>query len=227
MKKEELEIRLRQAEETIASNARFEEATEITDRVLIEQCAAVGSRVNTLAKAGKIDEIWNAMTALTLPKGYTLGIDEARRGRMNVSVLWASNKDGVNDNDIFKYINVEESPMGAWQVFLLRDLWHSLKLIDHYCCARRYYLFSSQDFGNVNPFRKEDKVYVDALIGREDFTPHIYRNGEYFYVDYYYWNDWNGLVRECMEICISDNKATSIFDLFSILVVKYDCQIMF
>jgi hypothetical protein len=66
---------------------------------------------------------------------------------------------------------------------------------------------------------------IDA--SKYDVQLKITQNGNDYYVSYCYWNDWEGLVREVVEITIIDGKVTETNNLSKKVEFQYDCGIVF
>lgn len=122
---------------------------------------------------------------------------------------------------------LKDTPMGAWQACLLYKLWHNLPLFDHSCYNHRTYINHSSEITEVHSIQKNDDDYIHHVLEKlEPIQTIISQNGNKYYIERHYWNDWEGLVRELVEVSF-ENNTVSIFDVESTVEVKHDCGIRF
>ena len=173
--------------------------------------------------------ILDILDKLSLPSGSSLcvvpGGHEGSGSNSHVSVC----TNGNNDLNIWNHIQVEDSPMGAWQVYLLDSLWHSLPYFWHGGYAARSFIFSEDDFQKISFIQKEDSGLAKDLAGYGfNVAPEIIRHEGKYYVTCCYWSDWGGLIRELAVISIENGRVTDFYeDAKSATLYPYDCMIMF
>lgn len=176
----------------------------------------------------------------TLPAGTSLEVRECRETSFgDQSDLFIPLPDGRRDMDIFATLRFEDSPMGAWQAFLLHQMWHYLPLWWHSNYARRDYIYSKEDLkGTILGRSIEDsgvRRYMNLMGCRVAslnpdalaLTPEIYfENGKY-YITCCFWSDFGGLKREYALITLTDGRMEG-FEIFDEKVLfAYDCGILF
>lgn len=172
----------------------------------------------------------SCLDCLKIHQGWILYVDLCKKKSSgDVSRLMITNGE-ISSSEIWDHINVKDEPMGAWQVYLLDSLWHQLPLFGHAKYYRRTYFFKTktEDLLNKHFENEKDHTMLKSVISSQsiDLTPKISKNNDLYYVTCYYWSDWQGLVRESVEIKIVDNKAVSISKEETTLY-KYHCGIHF
>lgn len=128
------------------------------------------------------------------------------------------------EHDAFDYLRFEGSCLGAWQAYLLHQLWHSLPLYWHANYAKRDYLYSWKDLPFIYHMRK-DEVFPD--FSNYDLTPRVYRSGDYYYISVCFWSEFGGLIREYVELRLNDGKLSEFVNFRNDTLYKYDCGILF
>lgn len=185
----------------------------------------IAHKLFSLAKARKYNEFMNCLNELSLPTSLSLDVLECeKRGSGDNSRLCVTGD--FEDLKIFDHITVEDSCDGAWQVFLLNNIWHVLPFFWHGGYNKRSYLFSEDDISSIEMFRKDD-FFVLSEISNFDVKPKIIKYEDNYYVSCCYWTDWGGLKRELVVITINNGKATNIQCVDTTTIVEYDCGIMF
>lgn len=192
--------------------------------------AAVGNKLHQLALDKKYGNFLQCLDKIKLPNGAKLIVEECDNSANDIgdeSKLLIKLPNGETDEDIFNHLIVEQSPMGAWQAYLLHTLWHVLPLFWHANYSARDYVFSKQDANSVSTFRKEDQSAIVELISNFDVAPEVRRKDNKYYVSGCYWSDFGGLIREYFELTFDGNKVTNIFQFDSKTLHKYNCGILF
>lgn len=219
-KERELEAR------TNTALASFNRAETVDNESLMADCVSVANNLMNIVDKKRYEEVFGLLDCISLPEGASFGIKIADWD-YHISKPYVSLVSGEEDNDIFKYLIVKESPMGAWQACLLYKLWHNLPLFDHSCYNHRTYINQPSDIIDVHSLQKNDDDYIHKILNnREPLHTLISQNKNKYYIERHYWNDWEGLVRELIEVSF-ENNIVSIFDVISTVVVKYDCGIRF
>lgn len=218
--KQKLEI-----EKKASIKATFQSATQSN-----ADFAFIGKSLHQLAQDKKYGKFLQCLDKINLPKGAKLIVKECDNSANDIgdeSKLLVKLPNGETDEDIFNHLIVEQSPMGAWQAYLLHTLWHVLPLFWHANYSARDYVFSKDDANSVSTFRKEDHSAIVELISKFDVAPEVRRKDNKYYVSSCYWSDFGGLVRENVELTFEGNKVTNIFEFDHKTLYKYDCGIKF
>lgn len=200
----------------------------LEDDRTMDDCRQRSARLMETIEKGDYEHILTVLDKVGLPSGMTFGVDECEQeGTGDESKLWVSAEVGVKDNEIFKYLKVEDSPSGAWQACLLYKLWHSLPFWWHGCYDRRIYLDNPDDCRKISTRDEKAKMIRKAIENGKDTRPHISRNGNKYYIERYYWNDWTGLARELVEVTIENKRVVKIIEVEKVVEYSYDCGILF
>lgn len=195
-----------------------------------------------IVKGKRYDAISKCLDKISLPKEYELKIKECEQsGIGDKSKPYIKLPDGDQDFNIFKYLNVEQSCMGAWQAYLLYTLWHVLPLWWHANYDSRDYVFSEEDamFHNMETitelakFNKEEldensvALEVAYKLRNVDATLKVINRDDKYYVSCCYWTMFGGLIREFVEITIQDNKVKEFVPFKKDLLIEFECGIKF
>ena len=192
--------------------------------------ATVGEKLHKLVSEKKYNAFLDCLDKVKLPNGASLIVEECDNGTGDIgdeSKLLIKLPNGETDENIFKHLIVEQSPMGAWQAYLLHKLWHVLPLFWHANYSARNYIFSKEDVNSIHPFRKEDKAGIIKQIAGFDFKPEVRQKDNKLYVSCCFFSNFKGLIREYYELTFNGNKVTEITNFANKVLYEYDCGILF
>ena len=220
---EEEEVELCEQQEEFESRIKqdYESALLAGDFIASSDIARKGKEIQVLAEYKRYSAFMPCLDRLSLSKSYSLKVM-----RYHIRCKLHVMGDGVNDDNVWKYITVEDSHMGAWQVYLLQTLWYSLPLYGHGARARRSYIYSINDFERIKASQSHLSQKFDS-IKLSDVVPRIVKRDAKYYASCCLFTKWGGLIRELAEITIRDNKVENISIIFYKTLIKYDCGIMF
>lgn len=191
-----------------------------------EESVRIAQALKDIVKRGAHGEINNLLDRTSLPALMKLEVEECqRRGTGDVSRLFVSTQDNDCDYEVFKHLRFEDSPMGAWQAYLLSQLWHYLPLWWHANYSKRRYVYSKEDLADITSYRKGE-FDVEAISGI-DVTPEIYEKGRRYYVTCCFWTEFGGLVREYVEMKFKDNLLEELFEFKRKTIYEYECGLLF
>lgn len=189
--------------------------------------------LDSLKMKGDDAALWD-LDALSLSEGYHLGLRIAeQQGMGDESNFYVYDKNGEEDKDLLKYIHVDETSMGAWQVYLLMTsptllptFWHGGYI------ERKFVLYNNSVYDDsvfaIEPLSTYD---LSCLIKQDLLYPSVQieksSNGIKANIYCCYWNEWEGLVREHVEIQIHNGKVISYEEKDKFVIYKYDCGILF
>jgi hypothetical protein len=216
-----------------AEKVKREQTEERFDKAVSKGCIAfdekwvlISRMLHNDIKNQNYNNILNNLICVSLLKGIKLDVQLCeRKGSGDKSKLIVFDTKGQYSLDIFKYLRIVPSPAGAWQAYLLYNLWHSLLLFWHANYSRRQYVYNRLDLLNIKTL--SDVNIGDMIDVRVDLAPRIYQLGNDVYVSSCYWTDWGGLIREYVEVRFDDNKVVQIYEFASERLYEYDCHIMF
>lgn len=226
---EEMERKKNEAERERADALKnYQMAWVSDDDRMMEDCQQRSAKLMKIIEKRDYKHILAVLDKIGLPSGMTFGVDECEeKGMGDESRLWVSTKAGEKDDEIFKYLSVEDSPSGAWQACLLYKLWHSLPFWWHGCYDRRIYLDNPDDCRKISTRDEKAKMIRKAIENGKNTKPHISQKDNKYYIQRYYWNDWTGLARELMEVTIENKRVVKIIEVESVVEYSYDCGILF
>lgn len=168
------------------------------------------------------------LDALSLENGYGMGLRLAeQKGIGDVSNFYVF-KNNIEDRDLLKYIHVDETPMGAWQVYLLMTSQTQLPVWWHAGCIKRTFIWRDDDLYNIEPLRRYE---LSGLLKTDILTPsvEVEKGSGLTTAQIYcsYWHDWQGLVREHIEIQMQNGQVTSYEKKDCFVIYNYNCGIRF
>ena len=119
---------------------------------MTDKAAKVGKRLQKLAKEKDFDSLGTVLNKIKVPDGFKLSVqavdenDKYGMGAESYAVLISTDGETITDKDksFWKMLRVEDSTEGAWQVYLLRNLWHYLPMFWHAYYEERYYVYSKE-----------------------------------------------------------------------------------
>ena len=201
----------------------------------ITKCVELWRNIVALTEAEQYNKLTESLSEISVADGYTLNISLCKTPKNDEyfigddSYLYVAGKDGKQEKDIFKYINVTNSYKGAWQAFVLHVLWRILPHYWHGCYNYRTFVFDTPDLQNEIEYKKNSELDDNITIAPSmyDLTPRITKNSDTYYVSYCYWNDWEGLVREVIGIPINNGKVADVCVISKEVLFAYDCGILF
>lgn len=175
------------------------------------------------------DAVFYDLDALSLADGYHMGLRIAeQQGMGDESNFYVYDPNGREDKDILKYIRVNDTPMGAWQLYLLMTSPTLFPTFWHGGYIERKFILQEKDLYEIEAINCYDLselaiqsiIYPSVIIKRNDgvTTADILCC---------YWNEWKGLVREHVEIQMQFGEVISYREKETFVIYKYDCGILF
>ena len=128
--------------------------------------------------------------------------------------------------EMFNHLNVDPTPMGAWQTYLLCISKTVLPFSGGLFYTKRQLVFIREHLSKVGSFWSIIEI-PELLNLKEDVSPSVTIEGNIATVSCCYWNDWGGLIREYVPITFKENGKVAIGDFKQENLYKYDCGIMF
>lgn len=184
-------------------------------------------------------ELFNRAKALSLKPGYKLGLHIADENTPDIgdeSYFFLYDNSGaehkiyksrINPEDVdTSLIKVAPTAMGAWQLYLLITSPTIMPVFWHGGYNVRKYIFSVDDLRTIEPIQNLDFTILnhDGLL-----LPVVNMSKDRKTADVYctYWNDWQGLVREHVQVKFNSDGTASIGKPDQYTFYKYDCGICF
>ncbi len=122
--------------------------------------------------------------------------------------------------EIFQHINVEKSPMGAWQAYLLSEATALLPCIWHGAYGSRKFIFSKEDITSWLFLKDVKRNDVD-----ENFAPQISMDGDVAIISCYYLNTFRGLFYDKATLVFSGSKVSFSKNRIDKLIYKSRCEL--
>ena len=199
----------------------------LKDYAVLNECVLKGKEIVELARSSRYSELFGKLDAVSLSKGLSLQVEECKTqwpaGESKLYVL-DMNDSTKREYDIFKHLRVDDSYVGAWQVYLLYNLWHILPLFQHSIYASRTPIF---DIDGLQEVKTDYDINTVDVKEDYEFYPIISKGQDKYIVSACYWTSWGGLIRELVTITIKDNKVVYVNDVSHEVEYEYECGIRF
>ena len=178
-----------------------------------------------LKKKGN-DTIFNDLDALSLEDGYHIGLRIAeQKGIGDESNFYVYDQNNEEDKNLLKYIHVDETQMGAWQVYLLMTSPTMLPTFWHGNYIKRKFILQEEDLFEIEALKYYE---LSDLVQDSMLYPSVSNDGATIaHVYCCYWNEWKGLVREHVKMSIRNGKVEAYENVGDFVIYKYHCGIFF
>ena len=225
-KEEELREKEEQDRREHALN-RLEKSKQDQSGSVSNEYVDIAQALNQAVREKSYDSIPAIMDKTVTPEYSKLIVqefDECSPDIGDISKLAIRFRSGQIEYDVFDLLRFEDSCSGAWQAYLLHQLWHSLPLFWHADYFRRDYLFSKDDFAYVKHLADE---YAFPDFSDVDFTPTVVKTGDYYSISACYWSEFEGLKREYVEIKLEEGRLSEFVFFKEETIYKYECGIYY
>lgn len=200
------------------------------------QMKVIGKRIPTVE-----EKILYVLDKIQLLEDYGLQLEYEERGIGGRTYIYVKEPNGNLSKNFLDFVIVDDSPLGALQVYFLSKLWHYLLMYWHGYYDRRFSVFSKDDLLKIKvrsrktrgerPLKPSDIYEEGNDLPEEalacDVTPKVTRYEDKYYVSCCYWSEFGGLIRELVEIKIENNKVTEFLDANREVLYRYHCGIMY
>ena len=200
------------------------------------QMKVIGKRIPTVE-----EKILYVLDKIQLLEDYGLQLEYEERGIGGRTYIYVKEPNGNLSKNFLDFVIVDDSPLGALQVYFLSKLWHYLPMYWHGYYDRRFSVFSKDDLLKIKvrsrktrgerPLKPSDIYEEGNDLPEEalacDVTPKVTRYEDKYYVSCCYWSEFGGLIRELVEIKIENNKVTEFLDANREVLYRYHCGIMY
>ena len=199
--------------------------------------AKIGQKLQKMVEKKEYDSLPKILNKIKVPKGCTLGLqclnyDECC-GMGDESHLKITLPDGKvlldTDNGFWKFISCEASSAGAWQMYLLYNLWHYLPLFWHANYERRWYIYTDEQLKKCVKLNDED--HGEPLEGfdpdKYDISPLIWEEDGTYHVSACYWTNFGGLIREEFKIAVGEKAHVYSRPVSHRTLYRYECGICY
>lgn len=132
----------------------------------------------------------------------------------------------VERKHLLPFLRVKKDVMGIWQAFLLYQAGALLPTFWHGGYQRKILIFCHDDLKLVHELKL--RYGRDSLHGIKDvLSPKVKMRGNEGTIEYCFWNEWNGLVKETYKVKYEDYTIAQFTLLSNEVIYEYDCGICF
>jgi hypothetical protein len=198
----------------------------------------IGEALDKLVEDKDYDKVFCLLDKIVVKDGLMMQIEPFNRefispmalgGNSSICIYDSTGTKLVStnfDKDFWSYLQVEKSKMGAWQVYLLHNMWHYLPLWWHSNYARRSYVYSKSSKIELEGVLDDEESSFNQAITTNDVTPSIKQKGDKFFISACYWTIHGGLYREKCVVKFDGDKVT-IKNIDSNVLFEYDCGLVY
>ena len=208
------------------AHKRFLKATLSSDD--LNNYIMVAQVLQKIIKDADYKSIPTVLDKIILPDGASLeveGPDIEGNDIGDTSKLLIRLPGGGSTYSIYDHILFEDSCMGAWQAFLLHQMWHYLPLWWHALYDKRNYVYSKDSLSGIS---HEDDIIVDlSCLSDTDFSPKVYKGNGRYYVSCCFWTDFGGMKREYSELTMNGGRLAEFFVFNEETLFESECGIYF
>lgn len=233
-KKYAMEQEKREAEEKARIQSAMQELNAAKSKPQENHSYANVMTAQTLVekiKAKDYDSFMEYLDHLSLPNGESLQVEEcSHEGHGDESKLFVETLEGAYDFNIWEYIKAENSTDGAWNAYFLYEVRHILPLWGHANYNHRIYMYSKEDAESIELFygREEELPIIQRDVKQLISNPEVlYAANGKFFVSCCYWTNFGGLIKETVEVLISNEGKVSFNDIEQMTLYHYQCGIYF
>lgn len=197
----------------------------------------LGRKVQKLVREKKYDEVIKALNKIEVPENYQLSIhlyEETGEYRLgDECYLEIHTPNGLTFHDhqkeFWRLLKVENSPEGAWQVYLLYNLWHYLPMFWHAQYEKRTYVYSTDQLKKAARYFPDfgDEPIQNFNPEKYDIYPVIWVDGDIWHVGANYWTDFGGLIYEELKVNLDSKVHVYSRPASRKTLYHYDCCICF
>lgn len=178
--------------------------------------AQVGRVLHTIVEKCLYNKILLFLDKVSLPQNYELNVEKYKvlpNAISGVSKLYIKLPNGEIDYNIFKYLIVDDSCMGAWQALLLHELWHILPLYDHSNYSSYTNIFNDSEKDLIFKYINSEDERLDGIkkvVESYDLSIKCVSFKDYYFILFTTWSVSVGLERYFYEIQIKDKQIVNI-----------------
>ena len=168
------------------------------------------------------DAVFTELDALSLDDGFHMSLRYVDNNRKDAgSYFYIYNEKNEEDKDILKYLHVEETSMGMWQVYLLMNTSKIAPAGAGYNDEKTFVLTGKELydirpllFYSLRDLLRQNYLYpsIEIVKGPEGITGHVFCC---------YWSSDEGLVREETKIHILNGKVDSYEFVGKFILYEY------
>lgn len=194
---------------------------------------AVALELQKIVAEKEYNKLTCILNKIEVKNDGVLDVEECKQEGMGAeSYLTITFTDGsVVKSDIDEFwdnISTEESAMGMWQVFLLKNLRTYLPLFWHSNYDKRDYIYTQKQMTIINTKPAiGDKPIENLDYSRYDVAPRIELRGDRYVISACYWSDFEGLIRQEMQLAKNVIGEIVFLNEKIIPLFPYNCGILF
>lgn len=181
-----------------------------------------------LSKLDKLSLDESQLYSLTPSKPHHVGTIDPKIGGMGDNtgfmLYWDSK---INEEALLRYIRMEMSEVGVWQMYLLKTTPCVMPAYWHGEYMKRKFIFEKYDLYGIEALKDYD---LTDLIACPIMWPSISFEKQAVdsvvaHVFCCYWNDWKGLIREHVKMTLKNGRLVKYENQDDLVIYKYHCGI--
>ena len=181
-----------------------------------------------LSELNKLSLDESQLYSLTPTKPHHVGTSYPKMGGMGDNtgfmLYWESE---INKEALLRYIHVEMSEQGVWQLYLLKTTPCVMPAYWHGEYMKREFIFEENDLYGIEALKDYD---LADLIACPILWPSVTlerQTGDSVVAHVFccYWNNWKGLIREHVVMILKNGGVEKYENLDDFVIYKYHCGI--
>lgn len=212
--------------------------SEYAEKMYSEDCASflenalddeVVPELREVVRKAFADNLIPQPSEIKVEEGYRFEITlPSNEGSGDITHIRIVDEEGNATETLTEHLVVNATEMGAWQLYLLENYYTVLPTVWHGGYNRREFIFRESDIDDIIPLKfhdlselqAQDKLMPCVTVGNDEAEGHS------LVVHCCYWNQWEGLVRQCVEYNIENGRVVSKNGSKEVLY-QYHCGMWF
>ena len=181
-----------------------------------------------LSQLNKLSIDDSQLYSMAATKPYHIGtISPRMRGMGDHTGFMLYWKNEINEEALLRYIRMEMSEQGAWQLYLLKTTPCVMPAYWHGEYMKRKFIFDKYDLYGIEALNDYDLTDLIAcpVVWPSVSLDHLAKDSVVAHVFCCYWNDWKGLIREHVKMTLKDGRVEKYENLDDFVIYKYHCGI--
>lgn len=133
----------------------------------------------------------------------------------------------IDEEALFRYIRLEMSEQGVWQLYLLKTTPCVMPAYWHGEYMKRKFIFDKYDLYGIEALNDYDLTDLIAcpVVWPSVSLEHLAKDSVVAHVFCCYWNDWKGLIREHVKMTLKNGRVEEYEIMEDLVIYKYHCGI--
>lgn len=208
--------------------------SDATLRAYAKAYIDVAIRIQELVKNKEYNSFLTVLDKVKIKGGGSLGVRLGNYSnpmqRESDLVITTPEGNEIDDEgeDFWNCLEIENSPMGAWQAYVLGHVWSYLPLFDHANYGRKWYVYTNEQQAHLKAYASSDHTPEDWVQPPLfDVIPYVIPHDGYYQVSACFWSNFGGLHREVSRVTLGEHISFELDEQLCEVLYEYDCGICY